>query len=209
MSNYFEPSKIYSKKLWINEQVFYHIPDTEKSQLRDKYQFRNTDYLIGSFQKDTEGKSNLPKLSKGPDIFVNIIKDMYKENKDIVVVLTGLRREYIINELNKVGISYRYFNMVTLKEINELYNCLDLYIVSSRCEGGPRSVFEAGLTKTPIISTKVGISPELMNDTAIFDYDNWITYKNAVPDSEYLFSSLSKLKNKEYMELFKDFILYK
>ena len=39
---------------------------------------KNT-FLIGSFQKDTEGKTNLPKLSKGPDIFVNIVKDIYKE----------------------------------------------------------------------------------------------------------------------------------
>ena len=45
--------------------------------------------------------------------------------------------------------------MVSLQEINELYNCLDLYIISSRYEGGPRSVFEAGITKTPLISIKV------------------------------------------------------
>lgn len=127
--------------------------------LRNKYNFSQDSYLIGSFQKDTEGKTNLPKLSKGPDIFVNIIKDMYKSNNKIEVILTGLRREYIINELKNAGIKFHYYNMISLQEINELFNCLDLYIVSSRCEGGPRAVFEAGLTKTPLISTKVGIAP--------------------------------------------------
>ena len=62
----------------------------------------------------------------------------------------------IIQNLEKLGIPYKYFNMISLEQINELYNCIDLYIVSSRCEGGPRSVFEAGLTKTPIISTVIG-----------------------------------------------------
>ena len=64
--------------------------------------------------------------------------------------------------------------------MNELYNCLDLYLVSSRCEGGPRSVFEAGLTQTPIISTRMGISPELVSRrSALFDGNDWKTYKNA------------------------------
>ena len=30
--------------------------------------------------------------------------------------------------------------MVNQQELNELYNCLDLYIVSSRIEGGPRAI---------------------------------------------------------------------
>lgn len=206
MKYYLEPSKTHAKKLWINSDIFYHIP--KKTELRETWEFKETDYLIGSFQKDTEGKSNLPKISKGPDMFVNIVKDMFKENKNIVVVLTGLRREYIIQNLEKLGIPYKYFNMISLEQINELYNCLDLYIVSSRCEGGPRSVFEAGLTKTPIISTKIGISPELMSEQALFDHNDWTTYKKTVPDSETLLKNVSRLMSKEYMGYFKDFLLY-
>ena len=48
--------------------------------------------------------------------------------------------------------------MASFKEINELYNLLDLYVVSSRFEGGPQSILECGITKTPIISTNVGIA---------------------------------------------------
>jgi len=161
MVKYFDKNKIYTKQLWINDKNFYYIRN--KDALRKKYKFNKKSHLVGSFQKDTEGKTNLPKLSKGPDLFVKIVQDMYNTNKNVQVVLTGLRREYIINELDKIGIQYYYFNMITSKEINELYNCLDIYLVTSRCEGGPRSVFEAGLTKTPIISTDIGIASELMN----------------------------------------------
>ena len=205
MINYFDKSLISTKKLWINNEVFYHIEN--KTDLRKKYNFEEKAFLVGSFQKDTEGKSNLPKLSKGPDIFVNIIKDMKETKPNIQVVLTGLRREYIINELEKVGIKYHYFNMVSLEEINELFNCLNLYVVSSRTEGGPRAVFEAGLTKTPIISTRVGIAPELMARSSLFNSDNWKSYKGTKTNENLLYSNVLKLTTDKYMEEFINYLI--
>ena len=38
--------------------------------------------------------------------------------------------------------------MLTVEQINELYNILDLYIVASRVEGGPQAILECGITKT-------------------------------------------------------------
>ena len=32
--------------------------------------------------------------------------------------------------------------MISQPELNKLYHCLDLYIVASRYEGGPRSIHE-------------------------------------------------------------------
>jgi len=133
MQPYFPVEKTSRKFLWINDINYFSL--SNKALIRPYFGFNSSDYLIGSFQKDTEGQTNMPKLSKGPDIFVNIVKDMFKTNPNICVVLTGLRREYIIDELTKAGIRYKYFNMVSLNTINNLYNCLDLYLVASRCEG--------------------------------------------------------------------------
>ena len=202
---YFDKNVISSKKLWINDKIFYHIEN--KTKLREKYNFNKNAFLIGSFQKDTEGKTNMPKLSKGPDIFINIVKSMYETNNNIEIILTGLRREYIINELNILGIKYHYYNLVPLETINELFNCLDLYIISSRCEGGPRAVLEAGLTKTPIISTKVGIAPELMARSSLFDSNNWKMYKYAKPNVDLLYKNVMKLTSYEYMEEFKNYLI--
>ena len=55
------------------------------------------------------------------------------------------KRDFIINELNKENVPFKYFEMVNQQELNELYNCLDLYIVSSRIEGGPRAIPECAL----------------------------------------------------------------
>ena len=144
--------KIYNFPFWVNSKLWFHIP--ESTNLKLKYKIPEDRYVLGSFQRDTEGKDGVsPKLSKGPDRFIQIIRKIAKK-REIFVLLTGYRRQYIIKLLEKYKIEYIYYEKVSFEELNELYNCLDLYIVSSRVEGGPQSIFECGLSKTPIISTE-------------------------------------------------------
>ena len=49
-------------------------------------------------------------------------------------------------------------------EMRKFYNSLDLYITASRTEGTPRPVIEAAACGVPVISTDVGIIPELIED---------------------------------------------
>jgi hypothetical protein len=190
---------------WINQEMYFNIPDKEK--LRKKYNIPVDSFLIGSFQKDTEG-SGMPKLSKGPDLFVKIVDDMRKTRKNIIVMLTGWRRSYITNELDKLNIPYIYHELVSLETLNELYNCLDLYIVASRVEGGPRSIMDCGMTCTPIISTDVGIAELIINKHGIFDSNDWTTYAKAYPDQYYVFSQTNKYSIKEYMDKFISHVFY-
>jgi hypothetical protein len=237
--------------LWVNSSNFFNIND--KKGLRKKYNISDKAYLVGSFQKDTEGrkywrcpccfkcnrdekKINIkcifcekdapswtnvknkldkfeyyPKLSKGPDIFVKIIKNMKEQGKNVEVVLGGIRRQYIMTQLDKLGIKYYYFEMVDLKVINELYNCLDLYLVSSRCEGGPRSIFEAAVTYTNIISTNVGVANLLLDKESIYDMNNILSYRDCKVNINNNFNRVKKLELNNYAnEFFNNFIsLYK
>ena len=56
--------------------------------------------------------------------------------------------------------------------------------MSSRIEGGPQSIFECGLSKTPIISTDVGIARKVLAPESIFDMEN---YENAKPNLDYAY----------------------
>jgi len=49
-------------------------------------------------------------------------------------------------------------------QMREFYNSLDLYICASRAEGTPRPVIEAAACGVPVLSTDVGIVPELLID---------------------------------------------
>jgi len=179
--------KITSIPFWVNQNIWFEIE--EKIFLRETLGFTKKDFLVGSFQRDTEGKDLIsPKLVKGPDIFLDITSKIYKKNKNLKVVLTGKRRNYLINNFEKNGIPYAYFEMANFDKINQLYNVLDLYIVSSRIEGGPQAILEAGITKTPIISTDVGVASEILHKDSIYSDD----YTTAIPMIDHAYRNAKK-----------------
>lgn len=184
---------------WVNQNKWFEIKD--KRSLRAKYEFSDDEYIVGSFQRDSEGSNQeMPKLIKGPDQFITIVKHLNKEKNNLHVLLAGKRRNYVINELKKENIKFSYFEMVGISKLNELYNLLNLYIVSSRLEGGPQAIVECGITKTPIISTDVGIADDILAEESIFNMDN---FHEAVPSVEFAYT-----KSKELIipKGFKDFI---
>ncbi len=180
--------KITSIPFWVNQNIYYEIH--EKNKLRKTLNFNESEFLIGSFQRDTEGHDlESPKLIKGPDIFVDIVKKINNEIKDVKVVLAGKRRQYIINHLEENKIPYEYFEMVDYDMLNKLYNVLDLYLVTSRLEGGPQAILECGITKTPIFSTDVGIADKILHQDSIFSPDSF-KFKNV--DTNYAYINSKK-----------------
>jgi len=124
----FTDKKIYYAPFWINQNIFFNI--SNKINLKREFNIPDNKFIIGSFQRDSEGHDvKKPKLIKGPDRFVKII-EYYNERKDIHIVLSGKRRNYVINELEIRNIPYTYIEMASFEVLNKLYNILDLYIVA-------------------------------------------------------------------------------
>lgn len=164
----FTTKPIHLIKYWANQKIWHQTQN--KPDLRKKYSLPENSFLIGSFQRDTEGSDlSSPKLEKGPDLLADAIEKWTSINKNIHVVLAGWRRQYIINRLNYAKIPYSYFERPEHKIINDLYQTLDLYPVTARCEGGPQSLIECGLTKVPVVSRDVGIARQVLPLESIND----------------------------------------
>ena len=190
--------KIYVIPFWVNQNVFFEI--TDKSLLRNQYNIPLNSFIVGSFQRDTEGYDlKSPKLSKGPDRFLEILIEMKKSKKNLEVLLTGKRRQYLINNLKKENIKFHYFEMVDFSTLNNLYNTLDLYIISSRVEGGPRALFECAITKTPIISTNVGFASNLLSKESLFEGTD---FRGANPNVNFSRNIVSKYEIPQGFENF-------
>jgi glycosyltransferase involved in cell wall biosynthesis len=158
---------------WYNDKLWYPV---DKTKARKELGLSINDYYVGSFQRDTEGSDlKTPKLEKGPDLFCDyLIRNRSKiecTNK-LHVLLGGWRRQYVENRLKKAKISYTLFEKTSLDMIRLLYAACDLYVVSSRFEGGPQAIIEAAAMEIPIISTDVGIASTVLSDNCILNIKN-------------------------------------
>jgi len=164
----FTKKPIHLIEYWANQKIW--NLSGERKEFRTKYQLPLDGYLVGSFQRDTEGKDLItPKLEKGPDLFCDAIENWWKENKNLHVVLAGWRRQYVISRLTSKGIPFTYFEKPHQQILNELYQTLDLYPVTSRCEGGPQALIECGLLNIPVVSRNVGVAKQVLPLESISD----------------------------------------
>ncbi|ASQ91574.1 glycosyl transferase family 1 [Prosthecochloris sp. GSB1] len=160
-----DPSKVFRIPIGINRTYFTPATDETRSSVRKKLGIPMDAVVIGSFQKDGEGwKEGLtPKLIKGPDIFLETVAILKRSVPELHVLLTGPARGYIRHGLEKLNIPYVHRLLDDYTEIGTHYRALDLYIVSSRDEGGPKAVLESMACGVPLVSTKVGQATDLVD----------------------------------------------
>ena len=158
------PEKVHLIPIGINTAYFSIQTSDSKSRARDHYGIPQTAIAVGSFQKDGVGwgEGREPKLIKGPDIFIQSMELLKHAFPELFVVLSGPSRGYVKERLDKLGIPFRHFLLNRYAEIGELFQTLDLYLVTSRQEGGPKAILESMASGVPIVTTKVGQAMDLV-----------------------------------------------
>lgn len=167
----------------IDTNTFFYLPknNAELISFKKKWSIPEDKYIISNFHRDTEGYDlTSPKLVKGPDVFVEIVRTLVTRGYNIHILLAGPRRFWIREQLDRLNIPYTFIgtllnncddyskNTLTQSTLNLLYNLSDLYLVSSRSEGGPRSILEAAATKCKIVSSNVGLAPDVLSSKCIY-----------------------------------------
>jgi glycosyltransferase involved in cell wall biosynthesis len=137
----------------------------QRCAARAHFGIRPDEIAIGSFQKDGEGwgSGDTPKLIKGPDVFLAAIERLARD-LPVFVVLGGPARGYVRSGLERLGVRYAYHYAPDRDELAKLYHPLDLYLVTSREEGGPMALMESMSSHVPVVSTRVGMAPDLIED---------------------------------------------
>lgn len=167
IQNGLDPQKIVVIPLGIDLDIFKCFSAVEKQQIKKELNLPQDKIIIGSFQKDGTGwgEGTEAKMMKGPDIFCDAVIRLAK-NFNIHVLLTGPARGYVKNRLQKSGIGFTHKYLKNYPEIVNYYNALDLYLITSREEGGPKAIFESMACGVPLVTTRVGMVPEVVNDNA-------------------------------------------
>lgn len=167
----------------VDTDIFKPLPSAQSQlqALRTEWNIPDDAYLIGSFQRDTEGADlSRPKLVKGPDVLLEILLGLRRRSPNVHAVLAGPRRHWLRARLTELNIPFTYVgtpmesedlevNSLPRSTLNLLYNLVDLYIVASRSEGGPHAILEASASQCKVISTAVGMARDVLDATVIFE----------------------------------------
>lgn len=159
-----DPEKVFLIPIANADNVFESQTAELKKQYRQKYEIPNKAVVVGSFQKDGQGwgEGLEPKLVKGPDTFIKTVEILKGSVPELFVLLSGPARGYVKKGLEKLNIPYKHVYLKNYPEIGQLYQCLDLYIIASRQEGGPKAILESMASGVPLVTTRVGQAMDLV-----------------------------------------------
>jgi glycosyltransferase involved in cell wall biosynthesis len=160
------PERIFRIPIGIDLENFPLRDDEGRARARRALGVPAAAFVVGSFQKDGVGwgEGLEPKLVKGPDVLVAALGRLRGVVPELYVVLTGPARGWVRRELERIGVPYRHLLARNRAELARAYHALDVYVVASRQEGGPKAVLEAMATGVPLVSTRVGQTPELVEE---------------------------------------------
>ena len=139
----------------ISEQTFPKISD----ELMNRFSDIKASYFMGSIANHTKAK-DLPTLIEA----VSILKNKYQlSNFKLIQVgeYSKLTDEFKIL-IQQKGVENEFVLTGKIEDAMQLNHMFDAFVVSSSREGGPTSALEAMLYQTPVVSTQVGVIPEVI-----------------------------------------------
>jgi glycosyltransferase involved in cell wall biosynthesis len=172
LSTGIDPAKVFRIRIGVDPALFSPQTPASRAEARRLLGLPETAFVVGSFQKDGVGWGDglEPKLVKGPDVLVGAVERIHRDVPELHVLLTGPARGYVKRELERLGIPYRHTYARTRAELARAYHALDVYLVASRQEGGPKAVLESLAAGVPLVTTRVGQAPDLVDDGR----DGWL-----------------------------------
>jgi glycosyltransferase involved in cell wall biosynthesis len=179
-----DPSKVFLIPIGINTSFFPFRTDEMKRSTRAELGIPQSAFVVGSFQKDGMGWEDglEPKLEKGPDVFVEVMKRLKVDVPELFVLLSGPARGFVKKGLNAAGIPYWHGYLKSYPDIATMFQAIDLYVVASRQEGGPKAILESMSSGVPLVTTRAGQAMDLVKHgenafmTAVEDVDALTSY---------------------------------
>lgn len=161
------PEKVFQIPIGVDLDCFRLRGDEDRFSARRAYNLPDSAFVVGSVQKDGIGwgEGLEPKLIKGPDVLLAAMERLRDRVPELVVLLTGPARGFVKAGLERLRIPYRHAYLPDLEAVSEAFRALDLCLVASRDEGGPKAVLQAMASGVPLVTTSVGQAVDLVRQS--------------------------------------------
>jgi glycosyltransferase involved in cell wall biosynthesis len=166
LSTGIDAEKVHTIPIGIDTDVFRPGDEDAHRAARERLGLPGSAFVVGSFQKDGVGwgEGLEPKLIKGPDVLLAVAEQLSRTLPELHFLLTGPARGYVRVGLERLGIPYRHMLLPDVDAVADMYPAIDVCLVASRDEGGPRAVHESMATRVPLVTTRVGQAADLVRD---------------------------------------------
>jgi glycosyltransferase involved in cell wall biosynthesis len=161
-----DPAKVFRIPIGVDTLLFRPTRTDEREAVRAELSLPRSAFVVGSFVKDGVGVSagDEPKRIKGPDVLLEALQLVRAEVPNLHVLLTGPARGFVRSGLDRLGIPYRHVNPRRYEKLPRYYRAVDVSLVASRQEGGPKAVLESMASGVPLVTTRVGQAMDLVQD---------------------------------------------
>lgn len=152
------PERIWLYNIGVDTGRF--LPSHDKGAARKRLGIASTARLVGysaKFSSDNGGR-------KGVDVFSEAVRVAAASGHRFGVVITGPGWDAAVRQLERSGIEVYYRPFLPERLMPSLHNALDLYVVTSRIEGGPAPLIESMACGVPVVTTPVGLAIDYVRD---------------------------------------------
>ncbi|KKK42100.1 MAG: Alpha-D-kanosaminyltransferase [Candidatus Lokiarchaeum sp. GC14_75] len=101
---------------------------------------------------------------KGFDIFMNVIKELYKNNKDLNFLIIGKGPLKKLIKPAQKNLPILHSDYYPHEKMVDIYNHSKVVLITSRFEGVPTTMLESLACETPVIASNVGGIPEVIRN---------------------------------------------
>jgi glycosyltransferase involved in cell wall biosynthesis len=182
--------KVHRIPIGIDVQAFRLRTPESRAEARRALGLPESAFVVGSFQKDGVGwgAGLAPKLIKGPDVLLAVAARLRERVPELTFLLTGPARGYVRAGLERLGIQHRHVLLPDVDAVAQGYEAIDVCLVTSRDEGGPRAVLEAMAVGVPLVTTRVGQAGDLVRHGE----NGWVV---EVEDADALVESVERVRD--------------
>ena len=102
---------------------------------------------------------------KGPDLALEAFARVGGLRSRLVVIGDGRERMQLLDQAQSLGIADRIIWCGTVANAGRFFAAFDAFLLSSRTEGTPISLLEAMAANVPIVATRVGGVPQVLDES--------------------------------------------
>ncbi|MCP4672185.1 MAG: glycosyltransferase [Desulfobacula sp.] len=143
-------------------QVIINGVDTDKFDYRTKPD--DLKQKLGIDGKIVFGTVSRLDPIKQIDILIRAISSIKNQNCCVLVAGAGKERKNLEILAERYGVSREILFLGAIDRVDRIYNLMDVFLLISENEGISNTILEAMASGLPIIATRVGGNPELVND---------------------------------------------